>query len=625
MQRPALLGWLGLVYLYCILVIIGLPGLFGDYLFYHSDIFSLSVFTLAAAFVIFPAVGAVAYAISRAPRKISRLAGEWAPLVAITGIVDIFLGYLLLFLVVWLNWDWLNHIIIHPVIALAVCVLPAAILVLKHTDKSGLIERTKHIGIFSLIGAPLLIGYSVFSAQARLQEPVREKPSQHHLVLIVLDGWPSQFLHAYNPDAQLTPFDDALAEGRVYLGAHTSAAWTAGYFGTLYNGNTRIIGGDKRYNPVDESLGARLQADKIRVRFFNYHRNGIPDSSAAHRSDHEGLRSYFLSERYDWIPQSLGLEYHVALSGKSISKNFGWFLPRWVYGLANPTSARADKNLLVEVLIPHLRRNRNEHTSSFTLFHTGWKSLGNSSDVSVSKLPDAQKITQDEDTDFPVEKIRRDNYRYHPSLEPLVRIERSKIATQALRLGYGLGQFLKTLKADPELADTVVILTADHGRIYAKGRLWYGYHPNREVVRIPLFVFDSEPGGESRQMLATPGLTGAINRFFTRANTSRRFEPAEESKGPAYSMTLRADVQKEWFLIASYPGKSYWINLHPKGTGQSRELTHQDYVQTEVARFDGPPPELAPELGTILKSFGLEEEMVHSAFRSNRNSDGAPN
>ncbi len=389
-------GWIGLTYLYAVFVVAALPAPLGDFLFYRSDIFSLSIFVFAAALVIFPILGAIAFALSRLPEKARHMAGRWTALIAAVGIVDIFLAMFTLYLVGVLNWKWLNYLIKHPVIALAVCILPAAIIIYKQADKNGLIERVKHVGCLALVLAPLLIGYSILSSPDLTGSRAAGTKNERHLVFIVLDGWPSQYLHAYNPEAPASVFDEVLNDARVYLGAQTSAAWTGAYFGTLYNGDTLVVEGDKRRRRATKSLGARLQAHNVGVRFMNFHRNGIPDSSSAHRSDHKGLRSYFLTEKYYWVPSALGLDYHLTLAGPAIAQNFSWFVPRalfdWLNQMPKPAQKKK-KSALMDVLMPELRRIRQHHDKSFTLFHSSWNTVGSGGAVDLSQIPKAQAIT----------------------------------------------------------------------------------------------------------------------------------------------------------------------------------------------------------------------------------------
>ncbi len=616
MREMKLFGWTGLTFLYAVFVIAALPALLSDFLFYRSDIFSFSVFVLAAALVIFPILGAIALALSRLPEKARSMTGRLAALIAAIGIVDIFLAMFTLYLVSLLNWKWLSYLIKHPVIALGVCILPAAFIIYKQADKNGLIERVKHVGCFALVLAPILIGYSILSSPDMTGERAAGTRNERHLVYLVLDGWPSQYLHAYNAQAPAGVFDEVLGDARVYLGAHSSAVWTSAYFGTLYNGDTQVVEGNRRSHQAAQSLGAFLQGRNVGVRFINFHRNGIPDSSSAHRSDHNGLRSYFLTEKFYWVPSALGLDYHLTLAGSAISQNFMWFVPRTLFDWLNQkpkTGQKKKQNILMDVLIPELGRIRKHHDKSFTLFHTSWNDIGSGGTADLSQIPKAQAIAAP--SGDATTKIRANDYRYEPDYEPAAENLRRNTMRSILQQGEYIRDFIEALRKDPALSETVVILTADHGAMYAKGRYWYGYHPNREVVRVPFIVFDKGPKGTNAELFGTPQITAAIQEFYKASSTAGSFDLKGKADGPVISLTLSAHVQKEWYLVATYPDKAYWMNLHPEGSGMTREMEINGYDQTEASTFPGPPKELAEEFPTLLKSFGIDLTEAHKSFR----------
>lgn len=604
----------GITFVFCVFAALAVPAALRDDLFYRSDIYSMSLVLSVAALTLFAPAALVGLGLSRLPTKTAALVGRAAAYVAAIGIIDIFLALALLYLVGVLNWAWLTKLVKHPIIAIAVCALPAAAIVYLHKDKAGMIARVKHVGCLALVAAPILVAYALTSARISTVAKASRPNDGRHLALVILDGWPSQHLHSYNPDAPPNAFDKVLEKAAVFLGAYTSAGWTSAYFGTFHNGNPRVVAGEKRKRPPTASLGAHLQKLGVGTRFMNFHRNGIPEGSNAHRTDHKGLRSYFLTENFAWFPRLFGLEYHLCLSGPAMTQNLKPPFANRLFALANPAAAHDRRNILTELLMPELRNLRDRHRNSFTLFHASWNELGNHPEFEKLVLPGAQKIENEKSGSFPAEKIRANDYRYGPDLEPVVASRRKTTRSLAHRQGAYLEEFFSALHADPVLKNTVVVLTADHGSIYGKGRVWYGFHPNREVVRVPFFVIGSNSQGRHSQLFSTPAVTKAVSEFYT-SEARGEFMPAGVNNGPVFSLTLNSDVQKEWFLVATYPRKAYWMNLHPKGPGETMHIRIDGYRETVVERSTGIPSQLAATRQDLLKLFGIKPDEVHPSFR----------
>ena len=103
--------------------------------------------------------------------------------------------------------------------------------------------------------------------------------------------------------------------------------------------------------------------------------------------------------------------------------------------------------------------------------------------------------------------------------------------------------------------------------------------------------------------------------FYDWSSPADGFDLNGSASGPVFSLTLRADVQKEWYLVATYPDTALWMNLHPDGPGKTRKMKIEGYRQTETGTFDGAPPEFAKSMKKTLRSFGIDPEDVHKAFR----------
>lgn len=604
------IGTLALAYLYAVFLAAVIPGLCGDYLFYRSDFFSLLVMTLAAAVMLLPVTLLAALLISFLPRQACSFVSRWSALLAAIGIVDLFLAIGFLYLIGLFRWNRLISATHHPLVVIVMALLPAAALVLLHRDRDGLIVRISHVGISALICAPLLAGWSVLSAWSRVPSDTAHR---RQLVMIVLDAWPSQHLHVYNPQAPRSALDDVLPQARVFDRAYTSAVWTGGYFATLYNGAPGAVAGNASDYWKKKSLGAALQDKGVGVRLMNFHRNGIPDASAARRHDHRGFRSYYLTENYAWIPAALGLDYHLTLSGHAISQALRQGVPLALFDWLNPVPAEQRRNAFTQILMPELRRMRHRYRDSFTLFHTRWHNLGRGRGGSVVALPKAQ-ASGEPDPDL-VKRIRANDYRYPPEAEPQAALRRSEEAAAMQLTATLIKEFLVDLRADPAFRDVTVVLTADHGSMYAKGRYWYAYHPHREVVQVPFLVFGPGSKGVDHALFATPSVTQAILNFFDRPDAQNEFAPKGDPHGAAVSLTFRSDLHKEWMLVITRRDRTYWLNLHPKGPGTTREVVYDGYDGRTVSESAGPPHLPSLSMAELIESFGIDISQVHSAFQ----------
>lgn len=604
---------LSLAFLYALFFVAGLPGLLRDYLFYRSDIFSLSVFVSAAALAMLPLTATLFLIASKLPGSMKDWIIRWAGLIAAVGITDIFLASLLIYLVGAFNLTELQRIIHHPLLVVAGCLLPAALLVLLQSERDQLVTRVTRLGCFALLAAPLLVACSVLLGNGKTVSAKDDPGKSRHLALVVLDGWPSQYLSIYNPDTPVDAYASITNKARIYLGARTSAVWTNSYFGALYTGNTKPVHGTPHLLAENKSLAASLQESGVGVRLMNFHRNGIPEASSARHNDHKGLRSYYLTENYLWIPHALGLDYHVALSGGAIGQNFTG-VARTLFDKMNASPPKEHSNILIDVFMPELRRMRQRYNKGFSLFHIAWNNIGSGIKADEELLPRAQNSAPVSGGGNIAARVRANDYRYDPGDETYAAGRRKSVAKSSLVQAQYLHDFLKALQADPLLKDTVLVLTADHGSMYSKGRFWYGFHPHQEVVRVPFLVFDEGGKAPDNNLFATPAITKAIRDFFGKDDGKVIFAPKGQENGPVFSLTQRSDIHKEWILVATYRDKVHWLNLHPQGGGKTHIFEIKGYKEIKIGEEDGPPEELAPDMTATLKSFGIAPESVHQNF-----------
>ena len=68
------------------------------------------------------------------------------------------------------------------------------------------------------------------------------RSNDNHVVVMILDGLPAQFLQSYNKKRSFTPFDDIISKNSaiVFNNFKTSNYWTTGFFQTLYVANLQV-------------------------------------------------------------------------------------------------------------------------------------------------------------------------------------------------------------------------------------------------------------------------------------------------------------------------------------------------------------------------------------------------
>ena len=236
-----------------------------------------------------------------------------------------------------------------------------------------------------------------------------------------------------------------------------------------------------------------------------------------------------------------------------------------------------------------------------------------------AQLPRAQEIAGIENIARDATQTIRDNdYRYGPELEPLAEKHRRGLTLSMADLGVHLTDFMAALAADDTLRDTVVIVTADHGSMYAKGRFWYGFHPNEEVTRVPLLIFNAGRTGRDDRLVGTLDIGASVLGFFGLARESESGHSVL-APGPGrartHTLTLRSDRNKEWFLVLSEAARKYRVNLHPGGRGETATLRLDGYDETPVAETIGPPEGLAGEIAAAVRGYGIDPAEIHPALR----------
>jgi|GEM_PF-5870905 len=393
--------------------------------------------------------------------------------------------------------------------------------------------------------------------------------SEKHTVLIVLDALPPQFLHSLNPEAKATSLDSVLAEGTQWSNMYTWTPWTHAWFGTLYTGRSQWDNRrheTRQQEEYEPNLFGLMQDAGIHTRWVAFHRNGTCEGSAGHSANYRGLRSNLLGPGLAWLPHALGLDYNIILSSDSPSDRFaGNPIRRLVFAAIHPKGPK--KNVFTEELLPEMGRLENLGKRTFLVFHVRWNHTGAS-----AYQPKADTLHERmlEDSEA-AKRILSNDYTYAAHDSEAVEFAReiqASIPEQIDALGERLLAFRAALRSDKRLSRSQVLITADHGSIFSRGKMWYAFHADEEVLRVPL-AWINGPKKSISGAYFTPDLPATLLAGFGIQEKLGQGEDLfhEAGRDSLFSLTMKSDLKKEWWLALYRRGYKYRINVHPEAKG----------------------------------------------------------
>ncbi|MGH9857596.1 MAG: sulfatase-like hydrolase/transferase, partial [Acidobacteriota bacterium] len=312
----------------------------------------------------------------------------------------------------------------------------------------------------------------------------RSKPK--HVVLLVLDAMPSNYLHSFNTEVPPVRLDQFLKEAVVFRNMRTRTPWTNGFFGTLYSGGPWFTfeAWASTFNRWQRAvlhprwnLLTALQEKGVKTRWFVEHNAAIPESRQIY--GYRGLRSFLLGDKFSTLLDTFRIDYNLLLN---LPGTRSVVTPRRkpAYQLFNTEST--PNNILLDYLVPQMEKFRKQASRTFLVFHVRWPmSIGH------TLTPQDYEIDQTEDPD--VNKIIGAGYRYTENEQWFAEKLAANYANNMAQGQKKLSDFLQECKKRNLMQDTLFIVTADHGEMAARGRLWYGYHPEEEILRVPMAIF----------------------------------------------------------------------------------------------------------------------------------------
>ncbi len=421
-------------------------------------------------------------------------------------------------------------------------------------------------------GAVVAIG--LLASHARGLSGGGEQP-ERHVVLLVIDGMPSQLLQRYRPESSPTAFDAVAGRGRTFTAARTNFTFTNGFFFALYRGQLAS-------QQEGSHLFAELEQAGVSSRWLTYHTNGVPEARAIR--DYGGFRSTILTEQLTWWPWLLGIDYHTFLRAERDAYELH---PRIkaMYQIVHGRRLFDQEGFFDRYLPGQIREVQDRARRSFLLAH-----VPVSASVNVQALEAGSSPQLGEQGREVFSEAARRDYRYDPESQDVVDVYRDHIRASLNVWGRGLDGLLDALEAEGRHRDTLIIVTSDHGQIFSKGKLFYGVHPDEEVARVPLFMFGPGLSGTETRAVDTLDIVRTIEEFLgSPAPRSKRgrnlLADFEEKYIP--TLTTTAEGRGERFLVVFDRGRKYVVNLQGKEapitgvTGGGYELEQQRPVRPD--------------------------------------------
>ncbi|MBK20418.1 MAG: hypothetical protein CMM52_16430 [Rhodospirillaceae bacterium] len=616
---------LSLYGLFCIfgfLAIIGIHRVFlGDQLIFHSDIVSLYKYFGAVALVVAVPCILLASPVLLLPMNWRAKLEEICFLLPIAAFITVFVWFCISYAVnAWpqsafgktlLSVFYGSDLNFGRIPALII-LISAIILVWRRHDRPLLLARVRTASTGFAVA--LLLTIPTTALYAHLSPVENGSDNSKHMVFIVLDGLPSQFLQFLNPNTEKrTTADEVFSQSTVFENVYTSAPFTYAYFGTLYTGQKPYWGGLPNAPPrtkppqSNTNLLDLLQKNDVAARWIVYRRLGTPEGSATQNNQYKGLRSNFLTSQFYWIPALLGIDYHLFLNTKRRKRVLTEIL----------SFGQEHENVFIGSLLPQIAQIKQNNRKSFTIFHIRWN---------LGKYPATNvKLDPARSDDRKVFHSQIEHRRYQMKYDHIAQEKRDRTRRTMEQLGVKLKEFFSVGQKSGWLENVTFLVTGDHGSIFSKGRYQYYIHPNEEVIRTPVFLFNGKKRPNITRPHSTPDLTASILEFFGVEPRLSKFAKSIFGKNPPpYAATLtsrqeklpdfsstKETTEKNWILVILHGGRKFTVNLHPGGDGAITEIEVDGIGDRVVRKHASLPETLRPHFNEILQRYGILSSHIH--------------
>jgi hypothetical protein len=403
-----------------------------------------------------------------------------------------------------------------------------ALLITKRICDNTIIEKIKPISKLLL----LVLAIFFFSLKTCMffQYQKSSTKKSKNVVLFVMDGLSTSFIKEYNPDASLS-IGDISSDFVIFENIRTNYTHTYGYFDALFSGQKSSK--KSRQN----NLLSLLQQNEVNTCWMSAHGNAVPDNHAI--TNYKGFRSYFFNYRFSWLFKLLGFDYNLY---RTPFEKDGYLI-YLAHNLIDYCSGK--KSDFSNEVISEIKRLQNDRRPFFFLIHE----FPACETSRPNKLWETREIKNLRDGIS--EDIKKNDFYYTKEEEWLVKEWEEEELANA-KAGFAcIKKILARLKTNQLDDDTLFILTADHGKIFKSGKVWYGFHNDEEVARVPLVVFNSALKKRNACLGETIDITQTLLENF---DVGQKINPNAFSlltpcqKDNATTLTEYSKVRREQFL-----------------------------------------------------------------------------
>jgi len=448
-----------------------------------------------------------------------------------------------------------------------------------------------------------LTGFSVYKESSYLFGSSKPK---RNLILIVLDGLSTRYLSTYSPEVKTPVMDEIAAHSMVYTNIRTNHTYTFGYFSTLYSGRKEL---DEELSRKHFGLLHSLQKANINTRWISYHNNGVPDISL---QQYHGLRSTYLTSATAWVPRFLRMDYNIwelptangrgRLTGYRQNAMLEWLFSKWEKSFLNP---------LENSFIEEIKDLRSDPRPYFIIHHLPPNALTSRDRTqNIWEAENDHLIPKDHLEKVKQKILRNNDYTYSKEDVPAVKVFEKQYQQQVAQGIASLNAFIKTFKQNGWDEDTCLIITADHGKIFSKGKFAYGFHNEEEVARVPLYILCNGKTGVDSRLGDSIDITQTILDYF---NVEQPLSPnarslfSKEGKAHITTLSTKSNKRREWFLNIYTNDFKYVFNIY-SGNEYVRKERFSNYFDTQTV-VTGPAAleSLDFDLDQILKDYKIQD------------------